>query len=555
MLSEQPESDHALSGRFLVAAINWEAERFRNSREYPSSGSPLSHALDMIYTALTEAIADNNEARHCADRAFREYRRQAAAPPGSALPAMAASAVSATASPAQAEAVISPPDVLARSFADGLRDLSRSALPLVLSMDAAEVLGDGLVPLFDVIRGSGRRVVWLVGMRLDSDQLAPAGSVSDVYLRQLRSARLRLISPSRLTTGDVDEYLRSRLGAVRPAGVTAAAVTRLTLGIPLAVKLAVNLLQRGMPSPQALRQVAAWTQAPEETAGPDLSRVASGLALRYLTHVADEGTSRDPDLDLIFGLALRESIADDPELLGALWQVDPQEVAATKSRLIERHDLVLGGEPLLHQVVRDAIRLFMLNPDQRVRVRAANERAQQVLRERLAGLSAATVEAQLDSDTWCSAAGALLWHTLWLDNQEGLGLLAHLLPAALLLRPAFGRQLLTIAEHFSPASPPEFRLVAELRVLAPASAFPDRAFSANAEHAGEAFMGVSRPQAAIELLRRGLSYADPVLAPDVTGPVLLSIMEARYPGSFGRDTTARLALLTRIDARPGQGQW
>jgi tetratricopeptide (TPR) repeat protein len=597
----EPEPDHGLSGRFLIAAVDWEARRRADPHEYPPSGPRLRRALDVVHAAVRDAVAGEGQARSLASRAFRDYRERAVeaayrlveaeparlepdrAPaglgalagaaalvepheqePASGVPHMTTGAdgpagpagAAGADGPAGADGADGPAgadgadgadgpagpagsdDTLVCSFAGALAELSRSARPLVVSMDAAEKLGDALVPLFQLIRRSGRRVVWLVGMRLESDQRAPIGSAADLYLRQLHSTRLRSIAPSRFTTGDVQDYLRARLGTSLPPGVTAAAVAGLSQGIPLAVKLAVNLLTKGMPPREVLRAV---------PAGGKLTEVVSGLAQRYLLHVAAGGIEPDPDLDLIFGLALLESTSDDPELLGALWQMKPGDVAVVKDSL----SFVPGGQPRLHEVVRDTARLFLLNPDQRVRVRAANERAQQLLLQRLASLSLATVEAQLDSDIWCSMTGALLWHTLWLDDQEGLRLLAHLLPAALLLRPAFAGQLLAAAEHFSPAYPRESQLVvAGLRVLAPASAFLDRlrTFFETAGQASATSVDRSRLGAAAQMLEASCSCPNPVLALDIPGPVLLQVLKAQYPGSFGVNPAERLALLVRADA-------
>ena len=245
-----------------------------------------------------------------------------------------------------------------------------------------------------------------------------------------------------------------------------------------------------------------------------------------------DGAEGDPDLDLIFSLALLENSRDDPEVLGALWQIDPPNVSELKDQLGRRHDFVLKRRPpWLHQEVRDTVRLFLLNPDQRVKVRAACERAEQILRGRHARLGITTVEGQLASDQWRTTTAALLWYTLWQDDREGLRLLAHLLPASMLLHPELSRQLLTTAGWFAQIFPKELQLVvAGLQVLIPASPFLGRlrTFFETTDHSSIASMSHGRLSAASEALQQGCSYPEPVLATDIPSTMFLNMLRARY---------------------------
>src|ERR1022692_2493550 len=584
-------ADRVFAEKFLLVDVDWEEHRLRNPAWYPPEGPLLWRVLDILYEALTKSARGERKASRCAERAFRRFRERAAQAAdshlrlesgtgpalGKAQMALGALAGAATLLGPQAkvvaegvkqltsgitgaleaklsvrsgrldydqfEALVRPDDALVRSFIAGLREVSTKVRPIVLSVDTAEILGDALVPLFQVIEGSGSRAVWLVGVRLVPEEQAAAGSVAALYLQRMRSARLRSVVPGRFSSADVAEYLLYSLGDPLPTGVTADAVTSLTRGIPLAVRLAVELLKTGLNPEEALAAI---------TSGGEVSKVVSGLAQRYLIHVTGSGRAAvDPDLDRILGLALLESAHDDPELLGALWQVPPAEVADMKTLLSRRHDFVLNGEPSLHQEVRDTIRLFLLNWDQRVRVRPANERAQEVLRQRLTELHLMGVEAQLGSDQWCATAGTLLWHTIWASDRAGLELLVHLLPAAALVRPEFARQLLGTAEHFSPVFPRELEVVAAgLQVLMPGSIFLRR-LRTHFEAAKGNYTPVARSRlhAAVKALESGRAYPRPVLADDLSATLLLDLFKVRYAESFELGLKTRAGLITDIAAQ------
>ena len=583
----QTERGGAFGGRFLLAEVDWQDERRTAPADYPATGPPLWRSLYMVYAAVMKAVAADSKARRTADRAFKRFREQAAhakdehlkVQPDNAgldvaqafLGALAgastllgphakvmAESVKQLASgaidaeqkarstridPVTFEALVRPDDALARSFAEGLRDLSQKVKPLVLSLDTSEILGEALHGLFRVIEQSGPGVIWLLAMRLEPDQQADEGTVAALYLRRLQSSRIRSVAPAHFTVGDVAEYLTATLGDSLPRGVTSEKVRNLTRGVPLAVRLTVNLLRKGMSADEALSEV---------TAQGSVSEVINGLALRYLMHVTGpEVTDPDPDLPLIYGLALLDGRRDDPELLASLWNVEPEQVAELKYSLSRRHDFVLSGEARLHQEVVDAIRLFLLNADQRYSVRSANERAQRILRDRLAGFTFTTVEAQFNSDQWCTTAAALLWHTFWVDDRQGIRLLAHLLPAALVMRPEVGRQLLAIARWFAPASARELQLiVAGLHVLAPASTFLDKlrvSLKNSAQASGTAIQGRNRLRAAADEVVQGCSYPERVLATDISGQAFLDLLKLQYADSFELDAAARLSLLAALD--------
>ncbi len=541
----ESSGDEGFRGKFLLATVDWEQERQRRPADYPPAGPLLWRALGTIYGAIS-AVTDDVKDQRRIERAFERFREHAAAAQAAAAQVAGNGAVSQE----KAEFLARSENLLVHAFADGVREVSREVRPLVLSLRAAEILGDIRVPFYDLIRLSGRRVIWLLGMRMepgaaDRDPAAdgPHDPISALYLKQLPSSRLRAVSPTRFTTGDIAEYLIARMGAPGPDGSTAEAIVALTAGIPLAAQLAVDLLRRGCRPEDLVLET-----SPQGTA----SGLVSRLAVRYVAQLsAASGREPDPDLDLILGMALLSGNQTDPDVLAALWDVAPGGVAACRQALGERHQFLSGGGLGLHQDVRDAIRGFLLRPEQRARVRPANERATKVLRQQLDSLGITNIESQLASAEWCSALTALLWHTLWQDSAEGLRLLSSLLPAAQLIRPEFALVLLRTTDYFAAVLPEEpRRVVAGLHVLVPAAP-PGRrlrALAGKTEYASNGRVDSRALAAAVTALREGSCLASPVLASDAQADALLDLLTARNPDSFGIHSMERLDLIRQVDS-------
>lgn len=579
-------SDRGFRGRFLLAKLNWEELRRAAPSRYPPGGPPLWIVLHDIYRAVIEgADAAGGSMPKQASKAFERFRElaaaakdaQVAAEQGTPVVDIAEMAVGQLASlgsltpiPYASQAadavkqathiaadatrrsrrgrisddrylrLIDPDNALVRTFGDALHHLSAKR-PIVISMDTVEILEDGLVRLSGAIASSGSKVVWLVGARLEND--ARDNRVVGPFLDDMPSDSLRLIVPNRFTRRDIDDYLReteTRTGARLPQEIASDAVERVTHGIPLAVQLVVESVKAGMAPAEAMSEV---------TATGEVSATVRALAERYLMHVRSaDAHEANPDLALIYGLALLEG-SRDPRVLAALWDVSPAEVGSTKNELRRHHDFVLAGAPWLHQEVRDTIRLFLLDPDERARVRPANERATAELHTQLTEFGLDTGEAQLGSDQWCATAAALLWHTLWIDDRRGLALLSHLLPAAMLIRPALGDQMLRTAAWFAPVFPAELRArVNGLQALANVSRFMMQLRDMLDEASGTRAGTAPWTAAVMDDLARGCRYPQPVLADDVSAETLLDMLRVAFPRTFVVSPTHRVELLVSVDA-------
>ncbi|WP_433828284.1 tetratricopeptide repeat protein [Actinoplanes sp. CA-015351] len=492
-----------ISNRFHLVEVDWNEHRRERHADYVSwaAGPPAWVALDALYDSLRDEVT-GWRARRRVTRAFADYRERATklkeeqpvAPEPSLLPDIVGAAIGGLAPIAGVEAASEPltrvaatvthqaqerfqrrgrryetvteDEALVRAFATGLKQVSRRR-PIVLILDTAEILGDIRRRLITAVRRSGGRTVWVWGIRLEDEANAAEDSEITTLRRSMDNARLRLVPLSRFDDRTIQRYLQARLPDAEISAETVRDVAALTHGIPLAVQLAADLLSKGVPPADVRHEV---------SSDGEVSTVIRDLARRYLIHLreASDATAEN-DLILIYGLALMNDPSNDPDLLGALWDVPAELVAATLDELAGRHDFVLSRGHRMHQEIRRTIRLFLLDPVRRPEVRAANERAVEFLRDRMNEFGRITTESRLADADWCATANQLLWHTFWINPRDGVRMLAELTPAAHVLEPTLAAGLLQAADWFAPICTPEQRTaIAGTRVLMPTGTFLHR---------------------------------------------------------------------------------
>lgn len=485
--------DAANRQRFLVAMVDWETDQRLDGDHYRTfSGPPIWHILEQVRKAIAASLADSPRDSRRAKRAFanfcervlrapelEERARRLGISPASAHRGQAtdqiASVLDVTASGAARAAGIPVPSgqpiqnitkavssirrhrrgqvdatayevlvdatgAMVRAFADGLRTLSRWR-PVVLILDTCEMLGGSGDWLRETMRRSGQAVLWVVGMRLESESDAVADSESASYQRDLDERRLRTVAVARFDDRSIARYLHER-GDLRLKGSDIARVAKDTRGVPLNVSTVCELLSRGVPLDDALAPI---------TSDGEVSRIVRDHAQRYLIHTRNVDELRD-DLPRLFGLALLRG--RDPDLLATLWNVELENVGPGMDILARRHDFVRSASRSLHQEFRETIQLYLLDPDNRAGIRKMNDRAARYLRARLAATQHTTVDTQLSDETWRSTVDALLWHTCWIEPAEGVALLSHLFPAAAVLAPDWASILLDTARFFTPVCLP-----------------------------------------------------------------------------------------------------
>ncbi len=582
-------------GQLLIASVDWEREQRMRAGDFAlDGGPPIWLALDRIYKAVGEAAGRSRREAALAERAFGAFRLQVtrlpqlaeevrqAFPGGEAVKVTTAADVEAVvqavgrgvavtgaahpaaallAAPAAAGAagaghiardawgtlrqmrhgavpdeayrlVLRRVEDLADAFARGVRRVSERQ-PVMIVLDTCELISGSQDYLLQVMRASGSRVLWVIGMRLDPEaelawQLHPEVAR---YREAISAPRLHVVPLGRFPDDTIVEYVSRELPGRLGADVPLDTLAQVTRGIPLAVSLICDLLKSGQDAKTALRPV-------PEPGMP--SAVTRALAERYLAHALSRPPLQD-DVPLLYGLSLLHSDRLDPDLLAALWNVDPGEIAGMTSRLAERHDFVLRGSRRLHDDVRDAIRLHLLDDALRVAQRPMNERATAHLSRRLRQLPLTSIEAQLASEDLQGVVTALLWHTFWAGSRAGIILLCDLLPPACILAGPFAVTLLDIARFFLPAlSTQERRSVEALGTLTWLTRLPpeEKDASGNGEDPGHALAIVGDQQC------RDKS----VLAADIPPMVYLGLLQAKYARWSGAPPAEALRAVDRVAA-------
>ena len=353
---------------------------------------------------------------------------------------------------------------LVSQFAQALKQLSRSAGAVVLFVDTAELLDDGgLKRLRQATRLSGSKVVWVLGMRLETAPDVRHASEAARFRADIRPTRLRLMPLTNFDAQAIEAYLHGRLGNRYPRdGLDITAVVSRTHGVPLAVSLIGQLLAEGQNLATVLAPI-------RDDKG---SSVIRDLVEQILVYAPDDAVPQ-ADRTLLYGLALRYGDAalsgggwSDPDALAALWDVPAGEVANRLDALARRHDFVLSGSGRLHQDVQEAVLLYLLDRIRRPAVGDLSTRAAALYRERAVAAGQRTVDKQLADQNWPSAVLSLLWHTFWIDLGRGMQLLKALFAPAVIADASFAAALLRVADFFEPAcSAASQQLISDLHAV------------------------------------------------------------------------------------------
>lgn len=346
-------------------------------------------------------------------------------------------------SPEEYDLVTDPSRELTRRVAVGLRATSEM-MPLVFFIDTGEVIGEVAWRwLRRVMTLTGRRCMWVVGGRFETDAEAGVDNPVAQFAREVGDADLLVMSPARFDGQMITDYLTSRSSGRNYDSGQIDLIARFTRGVPLAVSLTVELLERG----ESVESVCAEVDDGLPTS------VVSRLARRYLIHAEQATTADDPrhgDVAKIIGLALAfGDLRTDPELLAVLWAV-PDPLGEYQD-LARRHDFVLPTSRRLHDDVRDILRADLLDPWRRARVREISQRALGLYGTRLAYVRSRwpTLDQQLEHRGFITALLALLWHTFWLDNQVGLDLFNEILPVLAIADSAIADAAAVIVKQFA----------------------------------------------------------------------------------------------------------
>ena len=500
-----------LANRVEAVWLDWEDERRDNPSSYAAVAGPsLVTILDAVQKAVIAVFRDSARAAERASRAFDDYRQGATRMPeyaarfvdvltenrlsakaftGEDAAALARAAVSAglvvsghpagflglmpeqLSAAAQAgghlsaaatravtgkrpgelssqdyELVTDPLGELIRRAAAGVQVVAAQR-PLVILLDTGEVIGDRAWGWLRRLMGhTGPAVTWVIGARFETEAEAGTDSPVAQFVREVGDEHLMLMSPTRFDDMMIRSYLERRNAVRAYSEPEIDLIAGFTRGLPLAVSFAATLLDQGQPVQEACQEF--------DDGQPN--NAVSRLARRYLVHAEQqtflEDDPRRYDVMKILGLALAfGDVRKDPEVLAALWNVEPVHAQAAFADLARRHDFVLPVSHRLHDDVRDTLRTDLLDPFQRARAEQINHRALTLFKARLERMRRRWpgLDDQIAHAAFTTSLLAALWHTLWADNQAGLDLFIHLLPVFAVADPPAADAATEIIEHFA----------------------------------------------------------------------------------------------------------
>lgn len=473
--------------RILPVWIDWEDERDRHPDTYLAAAGPdLLTILVVLQQAVLGVVSDRRPLLRRAQKEFDAFRQSAGAildaskniedkntsvstadvavaagrlagemadamvplVPGASLakplahsvPAMAGLAAAAErrlrgagASRAAFDLATRPSETVVMQFATALRGIA-TMRPIAFLLDTAELISPRATWIADLAQQTGDRIAWVLAGRVKagSDRTG-----EPTYSRPFPSVHAVVLPMSRFASDHTQQILLQHIPADRVDAAMVRRVTEATLGVPLAIRLAARLIATGAEVSQVLQ--------PTTRAGTS-SDLVRDLAERYLVHARLDPALR-PDLPRLYGLALIHGDRSDPHLLRALWP-GTENIEQALQDLVERHDFVLSGSRHLHQDVRHAIRLYLLDAVRREQVAQANRDAARVLEARLRDHRSPSLAESLQDADWRATVKALLWHLYWADNDTAQAFLADLFPTSALLHEDFLRGLLSVGHFF-----------------------------------------------------------------------------------------------------------
>lgn len=311
--------------------------------------------------------------------------------------------------PAQYELFVNSIEGLARALASGLQSLAQKRRLLVV-LDTYEIVDRADPWLRQVILNAGPTVTWVISGRND---LYKSRGYGEGYFRGYNEVFPRRLLPydmAQLALEDVRSYFASSVPQRLLDDAQAESLRRATRGIPLAIKQASEMWERGA----SLADIVGDTD--DATPGRE---IVGKMTARYLLHAIGE---RQEDKYALFALALARG---NVEILRAMLRPEGEQafdLSALLARLerdyasVHKENCRLHDEPELffeHYLRREEMR----GDD---RIQAFNQRAADHLCARLATLEERLplLEERCEDEDWLRGALNLQHYLLWLNEDQ-----------------------------------------------------------------------------------------------------------------------------------------
>ena len=310
--------------------------------------------------------------------------------------------------PEQYRLYLNPYEQLALALGDGLKKVA-GRKPLILFLDTYEIVDRADDWLREVIKAAGPRLVWVIGGRrnlLSNRQDGPDyfRGYGDAFPRRLLAYDMR-----QLALADVAAYFADAAPERPLSEVETAAISQATRGIPLAIKTAGEIWQKGVSLEKLVGDLTSATPHQE---------IVGQMTARYLLHVVD-----DTDREAIYALALARGDLDVLRLMLQPVVDEPFDLTPRLARLRRDYAAVHLEEARLHDEPAAFITASLRQAERRSSppIQRMNERAVIALEYRLAALEAELplLEERCEDEDWVKAAVDMARYLFWLDEQRG----------------------------------------------------------------------------------------------------------------------------------------
>jgi len=329
---------------------------------------------------------------------------------------------------------------LARAVGEGFRRVSRER-PLVLLLDTYEIVATADSWLRMTIHAAGARVVWIIAGR---DNLA-ASRPTDRFVGYSAEfpRHLTVWDTQELAIEYVEAYLRNRAPARPPTHDDAVAIHRATWGVPLALRQAADLWEKGVP-------LAAITEGiPDYAPREELVRL---MCERVLLHV-EHDAGGEADRRALYALAMQPR--PDPEIQTAIMRLVDGifDLHKRLAELARRYSVVrLAGGARLHEKMGEFVHEYLLRTEASASdmIKQIAGRAVEILRLRRAKLEEDLFDLaeRIESEDWRQTTLDLVDWLFWQDERAAWRELTPRFVEGLGYNRDFAESLLAVAGNF-----------------------------------------------------------------------------------------------------------
>ncbi len=302
---------------------------------------------------------------------------------------------------------LNPYEQLALALARGLNRVAKNQ-PMLVVLDSYEIVDRDDIWVRAVTRAAGPQVIWIISGRNDLVESRQFGSEYFKGYADDSPRRLLEYNMLPLAIEDIRTYFEYNAPEHELDDTEIEAISRVTRGIPLAVKEAADILKAGVSLEEIVGD------------GHDLygsGQIVQKMTDRYMQHVVAES-----DKQALFALALA---GGDVDLLRAMLQPSDGgtfDLEELLRRLERDYASVHADRARLHDDPAVFFREFLQAEVRRTsdRVKELNLRAVEALKERLATHEAELplIESRCQDDYWAKAALDLTHYLFWVDETQ-----------------------------------------------------------------------------------------------------------------------------------------